>query len=291
MPGVERGRSLGSERVSGQALDATVTMVTGASKGIGAEIARRFALAGSDLVLVARDRDGLERVAAEIREIGVDGLVVRADLSDLSLAERVVEQTISRFGRIDVLVNNAGGAPPRPFLETTPQDLVDAFHLNVAASFALVKTAVPHLVASDRSSVINISSRMDRLVARGLLAYGTVKAAVSHMTRLLAAELAPRVRVNGIAPGVVATEAVEAALDAPTRQYALDTTPLHRLATVGDVADIALWLALPEASYITGKIIELDGGAEAPVFPDDTPDLTPGETEHDELEKTRRPPR
>jgi 7-alpha-hydroxysteroid dehydrogenase len=120
--------------------------------------------------------------------------------------------------------------------------------------------------------VINISSRMDRLVARGLLTYGTVKAATSQMTRLLAAELAPRIRVNGIAPGVVATEGLEEALDEPTRRHILDATPLHRLASVEDVASVAIWLASPESSYITGKLIELDGGAERPVFPDPPPE-------------------
>jgi 7-alpha-hydroxysteroid dehydrogenase len=124
--------------------------------------------------------------------------------------------------------------------------------------------------------VINVSSRMDRLVARGLLTYGTVKAAMSHMTRLLAAELAPRIRVNGLAPGVVSTEALDGALDESTRRHILEATPLHRLAGVDDVANAALWLASPEAGYVTGKIIELDGGAERPVFPDPSPDLTAG---------------
>ncbi len=249
-------------------------MVTGDGRGIGAAIVRHFAMAGSDVVLVARNSAELEQVAGTVREGGRDVLVIHADLRDLSSAEEVVEQTVARFGRLDVLVNNAGGAAPTPFLETTPEDLDEAFRLNVSASFALTMRAVPHLLESDNASVINLSSRMDRLVARGLLTYGTVKAAVSHMTRLLAAELAPRIRVNGIAPGVVATPGVDGALDAPTREHILDRTPLHRLATVDDVARVAVWLASRDSSYITGKIIELDGGAEAPVFPDDSPDMS-----------------
>ncbi len=249
-------------------------MVTGDGRGIGAAIVRHFAMAGSDVVLVARNSAELEQVAGTVREGGRDVLVIHADLRDLSSAEEVVEQTVARFGRLDVLVNNAGGAAPTPFLETTPEDLDEAFRLNVSASFALTMRAVPHLLESDNASVINLSSRMDRLVARGLLTYGTVKAAVSHMTRLLAAELAPRIRVNGIAPGVVATPGVDGARDAPTREHILDRTPLHRLATVDDVARVAVWLASRDSSYITGKIIELDGGAEAPVFPDDSPDMS-----------------
>jgi 7-alpha-hydroxysteroid dehydrogenase len=257
-----------------QPLHGGVTVVTGAGRGIGAAIARRVALAGSDLVLVARSADQLESVAQAARELGRTVIALPADLTDLSAAGWLVEETVSRLGRLDVLVNNAGGAAPAPFLETTAQDLDEAFHFNVAASFELTKRAVPHLLGSDRASVINISSRMDRLVARGLLTYGTVKAAMSHMTRLLAAELAPHIRVNGIAPGVVATEALEDALDEPARRQILNATPLHRLATVEDVANTAIWLASPESSYITGKVLELDGGAEIPVFPNTSPDLT-----------------
>jgi 7-alpha-hydroxysteroid dehydrogenase len=251
----------------------TVTVVTGAGRGIGAAIARRFAGAGSNLVVIARDGGQLEGVAHAVRGLGSEALVIAADLTDPAVTDRVVEETVARFGRLDVLVNNAGGAAPTPFGETTGPDLTHAFQLNVVCSFALTKRAVPHLLESDRASVINISSRMDRLVARGLLTYGTVKAATSQMTRLLAAELAPRIRVNGIAPGVVATEGLTEALDDPTRQHILAATPLHRLATVEDVANAAVWLASPESSYITGKIIELDGGAERPVFPDASPDL------------------
>ncbi|HEY4348619.1 MAG TPA: glucose 1-dehydrogenase [Gaiellaceae bacterium] len=261
-------------RVDEQAFGGTVTVVTGAGRGIGAAIARRFGAAGSDLVLVARSGDQLEDVARDLRELGRTVIAIPADVTDAGATAAVVEETVSRFGRLDVLVNNAGGAAPKPFLETTAKDLVDAFELNVVAGFELTKRAVPHLLEREGGCVINISSRMDRLVARGLLTYGTVKAAVSQMTRLLAAELAPRIRVNAIAPGVVATEGVAEALDEPTRRHILDATPLHRLATVEDVAATALWLASPESSYITGKVIELDGGAERPVFPDASLDLT-----------------
>ena len=254
-------------------LSGAVTIVTGAGRGIGAAIARRFADAGSDLVLLARRGEQLEDVAASVRASGCSVLTVAADLTDPAIPDQLVEEAIARFGRLDVLVNNAGGAAPRPFLQTTPEQLDEAFHFNVTANFALTKRAVPHLLDSDLGSVINLTSRMDRLVARGLLTYGTVKAAVSHLTRLLAAELAPGIRVNAIAPGVVATEGLEDALDDQTRQHILDATPLHRLASVEDVANAALWLASPEASNITGKIIELDGGAERPVFPDASTDL------------------
>ncbi len=155
------------------------------------------------------------------------------------------------------------------------QTLDEAFHFNVAAPFELTKRATPYLLDSGRGSVVNITSRMDRLTARGMVTYGTVKAAFTQLTRLLAVELAPGVRVNGIAPGVVETDALKEALTDELRTRIVSATPLHRLSTVTDVANAARWLASPAASYVTGKIIEIDGGAEAPVFPDDTPDLQP----------------
>jgi 7-alpha-hydroxysteroid dehydrogenase len=256
-------------------LDGHVALVTGAGRGIGAGIAQAYARAGADLVLVARTAADLGDVADAVRASGRTALVIPADLTDVSQAVTIVERAIAERGRLDILVNNAGGAIPARYLDTTPEALDEAFHFNVSAPFELTRQATPYLLDSGRGSVVNITSRMDRLVARGLVAYGTVKAAVTQLTRLLAAELAPGVRVNGIAPGVVETEALSQVLTDELRAQIISATPLHRLATVADVASTARWLASPAASYVTGKIIELDGGAEAPVFPDDTPDLRP----------------
>jgi 7-alpha-hydroxysteroid dehydrogenase len=256
-------------------LAGSVALVTGAGRGIGAAIARRFAAEGAALVLVARSREDLDWVAGTIQAGAGEAEVVTADLGDPAVAAGIVEHARVRFGRLDLLVNNAGGAAPAAFEETTAVDLEAAFRLNVATAFELTREATPLLLQSPRAAVVNVSSRMDRLVSRRLLAYGTVKAALTHMTRLLAVELAPRVRVNAISPGVVATEALEEALDPDSRRQIEAATPLHRLASVTDVADAAAWLVSGQASYVTGKVVELDGGAEWPVFPNDSPDLRP----------------
>jgi 7-alpha-hydroxysteroid dehydrogenase len=254
-------------------LDGQVALVTGASRGIGAAVAEELARAGGDLVLVARGAEDLGRVAASVRRLGRSAHAITADLSDPAAAGRLVAEALARFGRLDILVNNAGGARPASFSETTAEELEDAFRFNVAAPFELIKQASEHLLASPDGSIVNVSSRMDRLSQRGLLTYGTVKAALSQMTRLLAAELAPRVRVNAVAPAVVATQELEAALDDDRRRAVEAATPLQRLASVGDVAMTVRWLCSPAASYITGKIIEIDGGAETPTLRSDAPDL------------------
>jgi 7-alpha-hydroxysteroid dehydrogenase len=254
-------------------LDGQVALVTGASRGIGAAIATELARAGADLVLVARGADDLERVAAAVRDVGRSALVVPADLTDVPRMAGVIDDAVAECGRLDALINNAGGAAPTPFLETTPEQLEAAFRFNVSAPFALIKRATPQLLASPRGSIVNVSSRMDSLSERGLITYGTVKAALSQMTRLLAAELAPSVRVNGVAPAVVDTEELRKALDDELRGRVEAATPLRRLASVEDVALTVRWLCSPAAAYITGKVIEVDGGAETPTLPSDAPDL------------------
>jgi len=256
-------------------LDGYVALVTGAGRGIGAGIARAYARAGADVALVARTAAELEDVAAAVRAAGRSASVIPADLTDVSRAVKIAERTIAEHGRLDILVNNAGGAMPAAYLDTTPEALDEAFHFNVAAPFELTRQATPYLLGSGRGAVINITSRMDRLAARQMVIYGTVKAALAQLTRLLAVELAPGVRVNAIAPGVVETDGLKTVLNDELRRRIVSATPLRRLSTVADVANTARWLASPAASYVTGKVIEIDGGAEAPTFPDDTPDLQP----------------
>jgi 7-alpha-hydroxysteroid dehydrogenase len=254
-------------------LDQHVAIVTGAGRGIGSAIAMAYAQAGADVVLVARTRPQLDAVAEQIRATGRKALTVACDIRDLARTPIVVEQAVAELGRLDVVVNNAGGAGPRAFLDTTGAELEEAFHFNVTAAFELVKQATPYLLDSGHGSVVNISSGMDRMVARGLLVYGTVKAALSHMTRLLAADLAPRVRVNAIAPGVVETDGLKAALTDEIRAQVAAATPLHRLASVNDIAAAAVWLASPAAGFVTGEVISVDGGADAPTFRSELPDL------------------
>jgi 7-alpha-hydroxysteroid dehydrogenase len=172
-------------------------------------------------------------------------------------------------------VNNVGGALPRPFLATKPRHLADAFQFNVGIAHRLTQAAVPCLLAGQgQGVVISISSVMGRVAGRGYLAYGTAKAALAHYTRLAAADLAPRIRVNAIAVGSVATSALDIVLtDDELRERMERTTPLGRIGDPEDIAAAVLFLASPAGGYITGKIIEVDGGLGQPNLDLGLPDL------------------
>jgi 7-alpha-hydroxysteroid dehydrogenase len=251
-----------------------VAIVTGAGRGIGAACALAFAESGADVVIAARTKEQLEDVANQAADLGRRALGVPCDVSETANLELIVEQAMSEFGRIDIVVNNAGGSMPGPFLDTSEKAFEGAFHFNVTTAFTLSKLAVPHMLAGDGGSIVNISSAMGRLTDRGFVAYGTAKGALSHMTRLLAFDLAPRVRVNGIAVGSVATSALEIVLtNDELRNEMIAKTPMKRLGETDDIAIAALYLASPASSFVTGKILEVDGGIEAPNLAMGLPDL------------------
>lgn len=255
-------------------LDGKVAVVTGAGRGIGAACALALAETGADVVLTARTKEQLDDIAEQARSHGVRATVIPSDVSDTANLATLVEQTVAEYGRLDIVVNNAGGTMPQPFLDTSERAFEGAFHFNVTTAFALSKHAVPHMLAGDGGSIVNISSAMGRLTDRGYVAYGTAKGALSHMTRLMASDLAPRIRVNAIAVGSVATSALEIVLDdEEIRNEMVDRTPLRRLGEPEDIALAALYLASPAGSFVTGKIFEVDGGIEYPNLGLNLPDL------------------
>ncbi len=255
-------------------LDGKTAIVTGAGRGIGAATARAMAEAGASVVLASRTAEQLEAVAADVRAFGGRALVVPTDVNENENIVALAAATIEEFGRIDIVVNNAGGTPPRPFLDTSPGYFERAFHFNTTTAFVLSKAAVPQMLEQGEGAIVNISSAIGRLRDRGFTAYGTAKAALSHLTRLMAADLAPKIRVNGIAVGSVATSALETVLtDEAVRTEMVTGTPLKRLGEPDDIALGALYLASPAASFVTGKIFEIDGGLEEANLALGLPDL------------------
>ena len=255
-------------------LPGKVAIVTGAGRGIGAETARTYADAGADVVLAARTKEQLDAVADDVRALGRRALVIPCDVNENEAVEDIVAQAMNEFGRIDVVVNNAGGSMPRPFMETSAGYLERAFHFNVTTAFVLTKAAAPHMLAAGSGAVVNISSAIGRLRDRGFVAYGTAKAALTHMTRLMAADLAPKVRVNAIAVGSVATSALEIVLDnQEIHDEMVRRTPVKRLGVPEDIAYCALYLASDAGSFVTGKLFEVDGGLEEANLELGLPDL------------------
>jgi len=242
-------------------MDGKVAIVTGAGRGIGAGIARAFAEVGADVVIGSRTEAQLDEVAEELRALGRRAVVVPGDLNSREAMQGLVDAALEKLGRVDVVVNNAGGSVPGPFLQTSEQAFNEAFRWNVGTAFNLTQLAVPAMLKVGGGSVINIASAAGRFHDRGFTAYGTAKAAMIHLTKNLANELAPRVRVNAIAPGAIETSALGIVLqnEEITRKM-VEGTPLRRLGKVEDIAAAAVYLASPAGAYVTGRCLDVDGG-------------------------------
>lgn len=245
-------------------LDGKVAIVTGAGKGIGAAIARAYAQAGADVVVAARTRADIENTAAEVRELGRRAIAVTTDVMQEKQLLQLVDATMEEFGRIDVLVNNAGGSPPKPALDTSTLEFEMAFRFNVATAFALSRITAPKMVESaGGGAIVNISSVAGHAPSPCFAAYGTAKAALSFLTRELAEEFAPQIRVNAIAVGATRTDALETILTPELERAMIEMTPLGRLGSVEDVAACALYLAAPASAYVSGDIVAVNGGLTA----------------------------
>ncbi|MBV9607484.1 MAG: SDR family oxidoreductase [Solirubrobacterales bacterium] len=237
-----------------------VAIVTGAGSGIGAAAARRLAAHGLELVLVGRRADPLEAVCASL---GGRGATIALDIGEPDAPARVIEETLARFGRIDVIVNNAAMIETGP-LESFSRDSFERHYaVNVAGPFFLVAAALPSLRESDDAAVVNISSSVGSIPKPGNMLYGSTKAALEYLTRAWAYELAAdRIRVNCVAPGPVDTPIHATYSDDLAATYAdlARRIPLGRMGHVDDIAAWVWFLVAPESRWTTGNVIHVDGG-------------------------------
>ena len=256
-----------------------IALVTGASKGIGRAIALELAEAGADLVINARGSAALDAVAAEIRGRGRAGEAVPADVATEAGARLVVERAVARFGRVDVLVNNAGKGSPKRLLDLTEEDWHASFELNFMAAVRLSLACVPLMQAHGGGRIVNISSRVGRQPDPYFAPYAAAKAALINFTKSLANAFSKDgVLANCVVPGLVRTEAVEEAArksaeaTGKTVEEVFAETlrarpiPAGRMGEPADIAPLVVFLASPRASWITGATFGVDGGI-LPVAP------------------------
>ena len=242
-----------------------VALVTGATSGIGQACALAFAKAGANVVGVGRKAEALADLEKRIRDLGVEVLTIQADLSQDAEAERVVEQARASFGGLDILVNAAGHISNGTVENTSLEAWDDMMNVNVRAPFQLMQKAMPSLIER-RGNVVNVSSVTGLRAFPGVLAYCVSKAALDQLTRCSSLELAAKgVRVNAVNPGVVVTEihkrgGMNNDAYAAFLEHSKTTHPLGRTGRPEEIADLVLFLASDQASWITGATYSIDGG-------------------------------
>jgi glucose 1-dehydrogenase len=247
-----------------QRLAGKVALVTGSSRGIGRAIVLRFAQEGADVAInYSRDEAPARDVLSEVEAIGRRGILIKANLANVSETRAMVDEVVSRFDRLDILVNNAGIEKKAPFWEVTEQDYDKVVDVNLKGVFFASQAMVQHLRRTKRPGrIINISSVHEDLPFPGFASYCASKGGVRMLTRNLAVELGPLgITINAIAPGAIATPINENLLNNPQQLNALiDQIPLGRLGKPEDVAGLAVFLASEDASYVTGATYFVDGG-------------------------------
>jgi 3-oxoacyl-[acyl-carrier protein] reductase len=245
-----------------QKLNGRIALVTGASKGIGAEIALHLAAAGAEIVVnYASDAAGAQRVATAINGAGGRAVIMQADIGDATDRTRLLERIASEFGRLDILVNNAGVFQIPPLEEITQASIDWMFRTNVFGLLLLIQGAVG--LMHKGGSIINISSLASTTAPLHYTIYSATKAAVDSITRSLARELGPRnIRVNAIRPGAIETEGVVAAglLQGDRLKNFIESAPLGRVGLPVDVAPAAVFLASDDTAWMTGETLLISGG-------------------------------
>jgi NAD(P)-dependent dehydrogenase (short-subunit alcohol dehydrogenase family) len=238
-----------------------VAVITGAGKGIGRTMAQTFAAEGAQVVIADIDEHNSQSASTEISSLGGRAHAMTVDITKLEQVQAMIDETIKRFQRIDVLVNNAGVGLNCPFLETTLDEWNRLINVVLTGTFLCSQAAANVMVRQGRGVIVNIASISGQRGAQGRAAYGAAKAGVIQLTRVMAVELAPHgIRVNAISPGPVVTDQSNGTHTAATRQSYLDRIPLHRYGERDEVAAAAVFLASDESSFVHGHILNVDGG-------------------------------
>jgi NAD(P)-dependent dehydrogenase (short-subunit alcohol dehydrogenase family) len=254
-------------------LEGQTAIITGGSGGIGSACAAMFAKAGANIVIASLPPNSVPPVVQEVERLGVEGLGLAIDVSDHEQVKSMMDQTLSKFGRVDVLVNVAGGSYSRnpyvpsfkraPLLDLPPEDFMRVYEINTKSAFLCAKTVVPAMKASGKGNIINIGSISGRGTKKeraDMAAYGCAKAAVINLTLHMAHQWGPEVRVNCIAPGIIDTPRPQGTNREELASEAVKKIALGRAGKPDEVASVALFLASDAASYVSGAVIDVNGG-------------------------------
>jgi len=241
-------------------LSGHVAIVTGAGAGIGRAIAETFAKAGAAVMVSDRTAEAAAKVADGINAAAGKATSIACDVtSDVALAA-MVDETVKAFGKVTILVNNAGGGGPKPF-DMPMDDFTWAYKLNVFSIFRLCQICAPHIEKAGGGAILMISSMAGENKNQRMTSYGSSKAAANHLTRNMAFDLGPKkIRVNAIAPGAIKTQALASVLTPDIEKAMLKHTPMGRLGEPSDIANAALFLCSPAAEWVSGQVLTVSGG-------------------------------
>lgn len=236
-------------------------IITGSSRGIGRAIALAFAENGADLVIHGTKEGALQELQSQIRDMGVRCEYVAGDIGQYETAQRLADTCMAAYGKIDVLVNNAGINSRKTFAELTPEDWDNMLRVNLTSAFYTCKTVVPHMLERKKGAIINMSSSAGKTAhPNAAVCYGVSKAGINSLTQKLAYDLAPHgIRVNAVCPGPIETD-MSLQWTEEYREKVFSSIPLRSLGTGADVANVAVFLASEMAAFVVGESINVNGG-------------------------------
>jgi len=242
-------------------LKGKVALITGGTRGIGKSIAIEFAKRGAALALnYVNDDASAENTLKEIRALGAYAMIIKGDVSDYKFSKEMIDKIVRELGKIDILVNNAAISKVGLFMDMAECDYNTVMNINFKSVYNITHSAIQYMISNQRGSIINISSMWGNLGASCEVLYSSSKGAINSFTKSLAKELAmSNIRVNAVAPGVISTE-MNSWLSEDELNEIIDDIPLGRLGSGEEVAKVVAFLASDEASYVTGQIINVDGG-------------------------------